>query len=213
MSFMWRSLPEITDFSLNRDFCLKTKKTFQKIKGGWFFFFAKPRKNTLATAILPLLTVWHSSYTPSFLSHTVGWFQLTDNTKICPLAGSAQGQFGRGFEKPGLVEGVSAHGMGVGTRWCLSSLPLKTILSFYKNLKDAFVIYWPQHCTTVWVYHFSQTPWKHSCSNKIYSLYLETCRCSSCTSTERLILFQINCMNAGILRLRTLQCFDWGNIR
>jgi len=33
-----------------------------------------------------------------------------------PLPGSVQGQVGRGFEHPGLVEGVPAHGRGVGTR-------------------------------------------------------------------------------------------------
>jgi len=32
-----------------------------------------------------------------------------------PLPGSVQGQVGWGFEQPGLVEGVPAHGMGVGT--------------------------------------------------------------------------------------------------
>jgi len=34
----------------------------------------------------------------------------------CPLPGSAQGQVGWGFEKPGIVEDVLAHGRGVGTR-------------------------------------------------------------------------------------------------
>ena len=33
----------------------------------------------------------------------------------CPLPGSVQGQAGRGFEQPDLVEGVPAHGRGVGT--------------------------------------------------------------------------------------------------
>jgi len=32
---------------------------------------------------------------------------------------------------PGLVEGVPAHGRGVGTRWSLRSLPALTILWFY----------------------------------------------------------------------------------
>jgi len=31
----------------------------------------------------------------------------------CPLPG---GQVGRGFEQPGLVEGVPVHGRGAGTR-------------------------------------------------------------------------------------------------
>ena len=34
----------------------------------------------------------------------------------CPLPGSVQGQAGWGFEQPDLVEGVPAHGRGVGTR-------------------------------------------------------------------------------------------------
>jgi len=32
----------------------------------------------------------------------------------CPLPGRVQGQAGRGSEQPGLVEGVPAHGGGVG---------------------------------------------------------------------------------------------------
>ena len=34
-----------------------------------------------------------------------------------------QGQVGRGWEQPGLVEGVPAHGKGVGTGWSVRSLP------------------------------------------------------------------------------------------
>ena len=34
----------------------------------------------------------------------------------CPIPGSVQGQVGWGFEQPALVEGVPAHGRGVGTR-------------------------------------------------------------------------------------------------
>lgn len=30
--------------------------------------------------------------------------------------------------QPGLVEGVSAHGKGVGIRWLLRSIPTETIL-------------------------------------------------------------------------------------
>ena len=33
-----------------------------------------------------------------------------------PLPGSVQGQVGWGFGQPGLVEGVPAHGRGLGTR-------------------------------------------------------------------------------------------------
>ena len=32
------------------------------------------------------------------------------NSLDCPLPASVQGQVGRGFEQPGLVEGVLAHG-------------------------------------------------------------------------------------------------------
>ena len=46
------------------------------------------------------------------------------------LPGSVQGQVGRGFEQPGLVEGVPAHGRGVVTRWPVTSLPTQTILWF-----------------------------------------------------------------------------------
>ena len=34
----------------------------------------------------------------------------------------------RSFEQPGLVEGVPAHGRGVGTRWLIRPLPTQTIL-------------------------------------------------------------------------------------
>jgi len=34
----------------------------------------------------------------------------------CSLPGSVQGQVGCSSEQPGLVEGVPAHGSGVGTR-------------------------------------------------------------------------------------------------
>ena len=46
----------------------------------------------------------------------------------CPIPGSVQGQVGWGFEQAGLVEGVPAHGMGVGTGCSLRSLPTQTIL-------------------------------------------------------------------------------------
>ena len=34
----------------------------------------------------------------------------------CPLPGSVQGQVGRGIDQPDVVEGVPAHGRGVGER-------------------------------------------------------------------------------------------------
>jgi len=42
--------------------------------------------------------------------------QVAQRSCGCPLPGSVQGQAGRGFEHPGLVEGVPAHGRGAGTR-------------------------------------------------------------------------------------------------
>ena len=47
---------------------------------------------------------------------------------VCPLPGRAQGQVGWSSEQPGLVEGVPAHGRGVGTTWSLRSLPTQTML-------------------------------------------------------------------------------------
>ena len=42
--------------------------------------------------------------------------QVAQRSCGCPLPGSVHGQVGRGFEQPGLVEGVPAHGRGAGTR-------------------------------------------------------------------------------------------------
>jgi len=41
--------------------------------------------------------------------------QVAQRSCGCPLPGSVQVQVGRGFEQPALVEGVPAHGRGVGT--------------------------------------------------------------------------------------------------
>ena len=49
----------------------------------------------------------------------------------CPLPGRVQGQAGWSSEQPGLVEGVHAHGRGVGTRWSLRSLPTQTVLWYF----------------------------------------------------------------------------------
>jgi len=54
--------------------------------------------------------------------------QVAQSSCGCPFPGSVQGQVGWDFEQPGLVEGVHAHGRGVGTRWSLRSLPTQTIL-------------------------------------------------------------------------------------
>jgi len=42
--------------------------------------------------------------------------QVAQRSCGCPLPGIVQGQVGWGFEQPGLVEDVPAHGRGVGTR-------------------------------------------------------------------------------------------------
>jgi len=45
-----------------------------------------------------------------------------------------------GFEQPGLVEDVPAHGREVGTRWSLRSLPTQTILLFDVYSKCTYTI-------------------------------------------------------------------------
>jgi len=42
--------------------------------------------------------------------------QVAQGSCGCPLPGSVQGQVGRGFKQPAPVEGVPAHGRGVGVR-------------------------------------------------------------------------------------------------
>jgi len=44
------------------------------------------------------------------------WHSLPREVVDAPLPGIVEGQAGWGFEQPGLVEGVSAHVRGVGTR-------------------------------------------------------------------------------------------------
>ena len=72
----------------------------------------------------------------------------------CPLPGSVQGQAGWGFEQPGLVEGVPAHGRGVGTRGSVRSLPTQTnlwfILWFYDSLSDFCIV-----CDIIIVYEMN----------------------------------------------------------
>jgi len=46
----------------------------------------------------------------------MGLERMPHRTYGCSLPGSVQGQAGWGFEQPGLVEGVPAHGRVVGTR-------------------------------------------------------------------------------------------------
>jgi len=41
--------------------------------------------------------------------------QVAQRSCGCPLLGSVQGRVGWGFEQPGLVEDVPAHGRGIGT--------------------------------------------------------------------------------------------------
>jgi len=42
--------------------------------------------------------------------------QVAHRSCGCPLPGSVQGQVGRGFERPALMEGVPAHGRVVATK-------------------------------------------------------------------------------------------------
>jgi len=48
--------------------------------------------------------------------------QVAQRSCGCPLPGSVQGQVGWGCEQLALVEGVPAHGTGVGLRWSLEVL-------------------------------------------------------------------------------------------
>jgi len=50
-----------------------------------------------------------------FTKRVVGyWHRLPREAVAAPSPGRVQGQVGWGFEHPGLVEGVHAHGRGVG---------------------------------------------------------------------------------------------------
>jgi len=44
------------------------------------------------------------------------WHRLPRESCRCSLPGKVQDQVGQGFEQPGVVEGVPAHGRGVRTR-------------------------------------------------------------------------------------------------
>jgi len=52
----------------------------------------------------------------------------------CPVLESVQCQVGWGFEKPGLLESVPAHGRGGETRCSMWSLTTQTILWFYDSM-------------------------------------------------------------------------------
>jgi len=54
------------------------------------------------------------------------WTRLPREAVAAPLPGSVQGQAGQGFDQPGVVENVTAHVWGVGTRWSIRSLPIFT---------------------------------------------------------------------------------------
>jgi len=45
-----------------------------------------------------------------------------------------EGHVGGGFEQPALVEGVPAHGRGLGTGWSIRSLPTQTIPWFCDSI-------------------------------------------------------------------------------
>ena len=104
---------------------------------------------------IPLVLLCFSTKHKGFLSPTVPFFYLVHFISLvagrvkreqfgpfwvpqtaqrscgCPLPGSVQGQAGQGFDQPGLVEGVPAHGRGGGTGWSIRSLPAQTIIWFY----------------------------------------------------------------------------------
>jgi len=44
------------------------------------------------------------------------WHRYPREAVAAPSLADVEGQVGRGFEQPGLVEGVPGHGSGVGTR-------------------------------------------------------------------------------------------------
>jgi len=49
-------------------------------------------------------------------SFTMRVEQVAQRSCGCLIPGSVQGQVGWGFDQPGLVEGMLAHGRGIGTR-------------------------------------------------------------------------------------------------
>jgi len=53
-------------------------------------------------------------YREEILTSSETLAQVTQSICGCPLPGSGQGKVGWGFEQPGLVEGVPAHGRGFG---------------------------------------------------------------------------------------------------
>ena len=60
--------------------------------------------------------VFHNSVTFLHCEGSEELEQVAQRGCGCPIPGSVQGQAGWGFEQPGLVEGVPAHGWVVGTR-------------------------------------------------------------------------------------------------
>ena len=66
--------------------------------------------------------------------------QVAQRSCGCPIPGSVQGQVGQGL-LPGLMEGVPAHGRGVGTWWSLRSLWTQTILWFYDASLQRFTMW------------------------------------------------------------------------
>jgi len=68
-------------------------------------------------------SAWRKTAPPHYIStwqeYTLNSEQVAQRSCGCPLPGSIQGQVGQGFGQPGLVEGVPAHGRGVGTTWAL----------------------------------------------------------------------------------------------
>ena len=64
----------------------------------------------------PKKSIFTSHWTTLYYEGGDALAQPAQRSPGCPLPGSVQGQVGWGFEQPGLVDGVSALGTGVGTR-------------------------------------------------------------------------------------------------
>ena len=100
--------------------CQYLKGTYRKDKEGLFIRACSDRKRGFKLKEGRFrLDIRKKFFTVRVVRH---WNRLPRSCG-CPIPGSVQGQVGRGFEQPGLVEGVPAHGRGVGTRWSLRSLP------------------------------------------------------------------------------------------
>ena len=83
--------------------------------------------------------------------------QVAQRSSGCPLPGSVQGQVGRGFEQPVLVDDGPVHGRGLATRWSFRSLPTKTVVWFHDSMIlrfcNSMILWfwqlWSRYCHTL----------------------------------------------------------------